>query len=143
MWQLISRPFPSREEAKEAIHEGFEVIPTEVAVRWARSLLAMGVAVTPDRGGLKEPCVIRVTGKLRQLGELDEAYAKAESLFGRLKVGNPPGEVSPPSFETTPVEGAEAREYRNWFEERFGIKRSAINCDVAPVGVEKVSPASR
>jgi hypothetical protein len=129
MWQLISRPLPSREEAEAAIRTGFEPLETDVAVSWCRSLVSMGVAalaeVRPERAA-----TVSVSGKSRQIKELLEAHRKAEEHFGRLCVSNPPTEGDESSFQTVEVEEAKAFAYRNWFEERFGIKRGAISCEV-------------
>lgn len=130
MWQLISRPLPSREDAEAAIAEGFEPVSSDVGVRWARSLLASGLArIVP--GDLSSPTTIRVSGKRRQIKDLEAAYAHAEATFGRLRVTNPPGEADPPEFRTAPLSNDEAKAYRNWFEETFGIKSSAIKCELA------------
>ena len=133
MWQLISRPFTNREAAQNAVTQGFVPVTTEVAVRWIRSLLGMGVVRMVEEP-LKEPTVIRVSGKPRQINDIFEAYARAEALFGSLRLGNPPNEEDHPAFETIPIEGALAREYRNWFEERFGVKWWAVKCELTVIG---------
>lgn len=136
MWQLISRPLASREDAEAAMNEGFEPITTEVALRWSRSLLASGlvrvISATPDAS-----TVVRVSGKRRQLKELNEAYAKAEAHFGRLRVSNAPTESEPPGFSTVPVPVDEAKAYRNWFEETYGVKRGAIVCELSTAPVPR------
>lgn len=131
MWQLISRPLASRAEAETAIRTGFEPLDTEVAVSWCRSLMAMGVAALADAHPEK-PVLVSVSGKPRQIKEILEAHRKAEEHFGRLSVGNPPAEGEEPGFQTIEVEQAKAFAYRTWVEDRFGIKRGAISCDVAP-----------
>jgi hypothetical protein len=131
MWQLISRPLPGREAAEAAIRTGFEPLETDVAVSWCRSLMAMGVAALADAHPEK-PVSISVSGKPRQIKEILEAHRKAEEQFGRLCVSSPPAEGDAPEFQIVGVGEAEARLYRNWVEDRFGIKRGAIACEIAP-----------
>jgi hypothetical protein len=116
MWQLISRPFPSREEAESFVSDGFEPLATDVALRCHRSLIAAGIARVVEEE-LSVPVRVRVSGKPCQLEQLKTAYSCATSLFGSYKVSNPPGEVSPPSFEVGPVEESIARSYRKWLED--------------------------
>ncbi len=129
MWQLISRPFPGREEAEAFLSEGFEPLATDVALRWSRSLIAAGLARVVENE-LASPVRVRVRGKPWQLDQLKTAYSRATSLFGSYKVSNPPGEVSPPSFEAGPVEEATAKLYRKWLEDAFGFKRNSLDCEV-------------
>ncbi len=131
MWQLISRPLPSRAEAEAAIRTGFEPLETDVAVSWCRSLVSMGVATLAEARP-ERSATVAVSGKSRQIKELLEAHRKAEELFGRLCVSNPPTEGEAPAFRTVEVDEAKAFAYRSWFEDRFGIKRGAIVCEVVP-----------
>lgn len=141
MWQLISKPFANREDAESALYSGFEPLDTEVAIRWARSLLAAKVAFLID-AEIREPVTVMVSGKSRHADKLAQAHAKAEAWFGRLKVGNPPADSQALSFEISQVEAVRAADYRTWFEEACGSGRWSPQCEIVPLPKSAVRRAA-